>query len=390
MLNTIEQIEISEFLVNIKSLLKQRSEQLRILKQVELDSKGFYTKLEEVLKELEIYNHVDFITSKPNDFDLYEEIVNTFCNDYFTKLGNLDIDGLKQHLMNYGNNPTHLVDRLKIQNLTSSDGTVLDVFSYGDVENSPIIIALPTGLPMLIMKPWIELLANKYFVITWETRGMSKSSTTKQLDIPSQLEDLKNVIKFFNLEKVHLFGVCHGANLVLHACNEIDSKVISASLWHGDFNWNDDNKLTYIQQNMKRLLEMAGSQINISDLRNLMTNPKSIGKLSTDYPIKNLPHIMYPYLTDEIFSSFIKLSKDVMNRNLKEIVDKLNKKILIVTSSNDNTAHPEGSVLLHSFLKESEFYNREFGSHISFFEAPEELYSLFSNFYENSYACSLA
>ncbi|GAA4115454.1 hypothetical protein GCM10022393_15570 [Aquimarina addita] len=386
MLTTTEQIEISDFLVNIKPLLKQRSKQIRILKEDELDSQGFYTKLDKVFKELEIYDYINFIKSKPNDFDLYEEIVNTFCGGYFAKLGALDISSLKMSLMNYGNNFDHLINRIKTQNLTSFDGAVLNVSSYGNIDNNPIIIVLPTGLPMLIMKSWIEILANKYFVITWETRGMSKSSITKKLNIQAQLEDLKHIIKFFNLDQVHLFGVCHGANLVLHACNEIKSKIISASLWHGDYNWNDDNKLTYIQQNMKRLLEMSDGYIDTSDLKSLMTNPKSISKLSTDYPIQMLPHIMYPYITNQVFSNFIALSRDVLYRDLKQIVDKVSQNVLIVTSSKDNTAHPAGSNLLHSCLKKSEFHDRQEGSHISFFEAPKELYSLFSNFYKSNFA----
>lgn len=390
MLNITEQIEISDFLVNIKPLLRQRSKPIRILEQVELESLGFYNKLYEILKELGIYDCIDLIKSKPNDFDLYEEIVNKFCNDYFVRLGDLDIISLKSSLMNYGNNSKHLVDRIKTQNLTSTDGTVLNVFSHGNIDNKPVIIVLPTGLPMLIMKPWIEILANKYFVITWETRGMFESSNKKNLNTHAQLEDLKHIIKFFNLDKVHLFGVCHGANLALHACNEINSKIISASLWHGDFNWNDDSKLTFTQRNMKRLLEMSDNQDDTFALRGLMSNPKSISKLSEDYPIKMLPHIMYPYLTNQIFSNFIELSKDILHRDLKQIVDKVNQKVLIVTSSKDDTAHPAGSILLHDHLKKSEFHDRQIGSHISFFEAPKALYSIFSNFYESSFSCSIS
>lgn len=381
MLNNTEQIEISDFLVNIKPLLKQRSKPLRILKQLELDTLGFYNKLHDILKELGIYDCIDLIKSKPNDFDLYEAIVNTFCDDYFVRLGDLDIPSLKSSLMNYGDNSNHLEDRIKTQNLTSFDGTELNVFSYGNIDKKPIIIVLPTGLPMLIMKPWIEILANKYFVITWETRGMFKSSIQNNLNIQAQLEDLKYIIKFFNLDEVHLFGVCHGANLVLHACNEINSKITSASLWHGDFNWNDDDKLTFTQRNMKILLEMVDSQNDASSFRSIMSNPKSLSKLSTDYPLKMLPHIMYPYLTDQIFSSFMALSKDVLYLDLKQVADKVNQKVLIVTSAKDNTAHPAGSILLHDHLKNSEFHDRQIGSHISFFEAPEELYRTFSNFY---------
>ena len=385
MLSSTEQIAISDFLVNIIPLLKQRDKPIRILKQAELDSLGFYPKFNEVLKEIGIYDGITLINTKPNDFDLYEEIVNGFFGDYLVGLGELDVDSLKASLMNYGNNYCHLINRMQTHDVTSPDGTRLNVFSYGLVENDPIIIVLPTGLPVQIMKPWIETLADNYFVITWETRGMSGATVNKKLNIQGQLEDLQQIIEFFNLDGVHLFGVCHGANLALHACHELKSKVVSASLWHGDFNWNDDTKLTFVQQNMKNLLELFNNRDEASAFRSLMSNPKSISKLSKDYPLKMLPLIMYPYLTDQIFSNFMKLTKDILYRDLKEIATKVRQRILVVTSASDNTAHPAGSILMHSHLENSEFYDRQEGSHMSFFEAPTELYRVFSAFYEHSF-----
>ena len=389
MLSLTQQFEISDFLVNIKSFLKQRIRPIRILKQVELDRQGFYDKLHEILERLEIYDSVDFIDTKPNDFDLYEEIVNRFCNDYFVGLGDLDISDLKMNLMNYGSNTDHLIDRINKHYLTANDGTVLNVYSYGSRDKNPIIVVLPTGMPMLIMRSWIEILANDYFVITWETRGMfNLPDNNKKIDlnIEAQLADLELIINYFDFEKVHIFGVCHGANLALHACHAFSSKIFSASLWHGDFNWNDDSKLTFIQRNMKRLLEAAEEEDDIPVLRGMMSNPKSINRLTDDYPIKMLPHIMYPYVTLQIFSNFISLTRDILYIDLKEIVSKIGQKVLVVTSSKDNTAHPEGSRTLHLSLENSEFYDRQEGSHISFFEAPKDLHRIFTNFHDSCFA----
>ncbi len=384
MSNITKQIEISDFLVNIKPLLKQRNKPIRILKEVKLDLLGFYFKFYEILEEVGLYDNIDLIDTKPDDFDLYEEVVNRFFNDHFVRAGDLNISDLKTNLMNYGDHSSHLTDRINKHSLTSDDGTELNVFSYGNENNNPILIVLPTGMPMLIMKFWIEILSNEYFVVTWETRGMFNLPVdNKELDfnIEAQLVDLEHVVEFFNLDKVHLFGVCHGSNLALHACHKLKEKITSVSFWHGDFNWNDDDKLTYIQQNMKRMLETANDQDDIPVLRSFMCNPKSISRLSTDYPIKMLPHILYPYITDQVFSNFVKLSKDVLYRDLNEIVNKVDQKVLVVTSSKDNTAHPAGSIELHSQLKNSEFHDRHEGSHISFFDAPKDLYEVFSNFY---------
>lgn len=390
MLSNTEQIELSDFLVNLKPLLNQRGKPIRMLKQSELDSRGFYHNFNEVLKEIGIVGGLVFIDSKPDDFDLYEEIVNRFSEDYLTRLVHLDVDSLRASLMNYGYHTKHLVDRIQKHHVTSFDGTGLNVFSYGNIENDPIVIILPTGLPVQIMKPWIETLSENSFVITWETRGMSRSTDDNNLNIEGQLDDLEQIIEFFDLDVVHLFGVCHGANLALHACNKLEYKVTSASLWHGDFNWNDDTKHTFVQQNMKRLLEMFGSQGDTSALRSLMSNPKSIDRLAETYPVDMLPLIMYPYLSDQIFSNFITLSTDILNRDLKEISARVKQNVLVVTSAMDDTAHPAGSVYMHDHLENSEFYDRQYGSHISFFKAPAELNRVFSEFYEHNTAFSYA
>lgn len=390
MLSNTEQIEISDFLVNIKPLLKQRMKPIRVLKKAELDFYGFYPKFNEVLKELGMDDDIVFIKTKPNDFDLYEEIVNRCCDDYLVRLVDLDEDSLKASLMNYGHHSNHLVDRLEKHHVTSFDGTELNVFSYGHVQNDPIVIVLPTGLPVQIMKPWIEILAQNFFVVTWETRGMSRSTANNNLNIEGQLDDLEQIIEFFDLDVVHLFGVCHGANLALHACHKLEYKVVSASLWHGDFNWKDDSKLTYTQQNMKRLLEMANHTDDISGLRSLMSNPKSLSALLENYPMKMLPMIMYPYVTDQIFSNFLELTRDILYRDLKEIATQVKQRVFVVTSAEDNTAHSAGSGLMHSHLENSEFHDRQEGSHMSFFEAPRELQVIFSEFYESNFAHCLA
>lgn len=390
MLSNTEQIEISDFLVNIKPLLKQRIKPIRMLKNADLDSRGFYPKFNEVLKELGIDDGIVFINTKPNDFDLYEEIVNRCSDDYLARLVDLDEESLKASLMNYGHHSNHLIDRLDKHHVTSFDGTGINVFSYGDVKNDPVVIVLPTGLPVQIMKPWIETLAENFFVVTWETRGMSNSTANNNLNIEGQLDDLEQIIEFFGLDIVHLFGVCHGANLALHACHKLEYKVVSASLWHGDFNWKDDSELTYTQQNMKRLLEMAKHTDDISGLRSLMSNPKSLNALLENYPMKMLPMIMYPYVSDQIFSNFLKLTRDILYRDLKEITTQVKQRVLVVTSAKDNTAHPAGSVLMHDHLENSEFHDRQEGSHMSFFDAPQELDGVFSEFYESNFAYSLA
>lgn len=227
-------------------------------------------------------------------------------------------------------------------------------------------------------------------MITWETRRMSRTTDDHRLNIDGQLDDLEKIIEFFDLDVVHLFGVCHGANLALHAYNKFEYKVTSASLWHGDFNWNDDSKHTFVQQSVKRLLQMFGSQREISALRSLMSNPKSIDKLSETYPVNMLPLIMYPYLTDQIFSNFVSLTTDILYRDLKEIAVGVKQDVLVVTSAEDDTAHPAGSALMHDHMQNSEFYDRQKVSHMSIFEAPTDLQRVFSEFYQNNMAYSYA
>jgi hypothetical protein len=369
---------INDFFTSVVPLLKQRDEPIKILLEEGDKAEVFNEKMYDIINTLEVNNSIDFINSNvPSKLDFFEELINLYCKQvYQSSLGEVDV---------FSNNVDGFQSKIKKDNILSFDGTKLNVYSFGNSNKDSIIIILPTGMPMLIMKSWIEKLMLDYNVITWETRGMfsefNEIDNNQKLDVSSQIKDLKSIFAFYSIHKIHIFGVCQGVNLALEACKEFKDIVISSSMWHGDYNWRDKNKLTFVQTNFMQMMEIAKGLDDVSSLRSIMCSPKSLKKLLNDYTIEMLPNVMYPYISDRIFSNFIKLSNNLLALDLSINIDKIEQRVLIVTSNDDQTAHPEGSKELNTILENSELYVRSKGSHISFFDAPNELVNVFYDFF---------
>ncbi len=389
MLDVIERLKIIDFFINIKLVLSQRESSIRLQKHLELNRDGFHQRFLKILETHGLREHIVLVDSQPDDLDFFEALVNRFFSNSFHSLAEWEIYNLESIEISHENQTKHFSERINRFNLVSYEGVNLNVFTCGDQKKTPIVIVLPTGMPMLIMKSWIEILEKKHFVITWETRGLfnvDKKKDSLELNLEAQLEDLGNIIRYFNINDIHVFGVCQGSNLALYASQKFNSLITSVSIWHGDFgsfSLKNNCKLTFVQENFQYMLNVAKEFESISVLRGIMSNPKSLDTLLNSYTITMLPLIMYPYVTDYIFSNFITLSKDILSRDLENVIDGIKQKVLIVTSQTDKTSHPGASELLHKKLKNSKLFDRQEGSHISFFDAPSKLYIVFDNFINN-------
>jgi len=386
--NNLEQMIVSDFFISIIPLLKQKGKSVRIIFDKVVKNENLYNNIFHIIKSLKLTEYINFVENSVDDFDFFEEMIHLYISHYYEEISNLNIQEINKNLK--GNTNIISIDDcngLGQKNIISSlDSTKLIVYSFGDNNKIPIVIILPSGMPMQIMKTWIKKLMLSYYVITWETRGMFSQINISEdigLDVENQLEDLESIFNFFRLESVHVFGVCQGANLALHACGKFKEIINSASMWHGDYNWNDDSKFTFVQKNFVQMIQIAKGLDDVSLLRGIMCNPKSIDKLLETYSIEILPNVMYPYISDKIFCNFIKLSENIISKNLLETTNKISQKVLVITSTEDQTAHPSGSIKLNSHLSNSELYIRKNGNHISFFEAPEELIEVFSGFFNS-------
>lgn len=365
------------FLSNLKPSLNQRPEPIRVVSK-NSEVSILIQNLKKACVQLGINNAFILIKEKHNDFDFIEELVNAFLIEIDDEGNSFKLPNIIQENVFGG------FDKGEQHIVLNSKGEKIITYSWGDKAFPSITIIMPLGMPIGIMRNWVEKLLDRYHIITWETRGVFlPSSEIKNLDlsIESHLVDLKNILNFFKIEKTHLFAICQGVNLALYGLKKISKIVHSATLWHGDYNWNDDKKCTFTQSNFKIMVNMLKSGMDIEGLRLIMCNPKVIESLKKEYKLEVLPLIMYPYVTKKIFQNYISISESVIFSDLENLSQNIEQNVLIVTSKEDSTAHPLGSEELHKRIPNSSFYCREKGSHISFFDAPEELSQLFLNFY---------
>lgn len=152
------------------------------------------------------------------------------------------------------------VPQIEMSRLITRDGVPLAVYASNHRQRPPIVLALPCGMPFDLCRDWFDALSERYFVVTWETRGLfgdCEAFDQVGVDTHDQVADLFAVMDHFELHSAHLMGICGGAAIVLCAAAVHGERAQSLSLWHGDYNLGDDSLRTPHQQNFEWLMETA-------------------------------------------------------------------------------------------------------------------------------------
>ena len=77
--------------------------------------------------------------------------------------------------------------------------------------------------------------------------------------------------------------------------------------------------------------------------------------------------MLHPYATVELFSCYCALNGAVMGTDLRPHLSSVTAPVLVVTSEDDSTAHPEGSLLVARRLDRADTWIRPHGDHVSLF-----------------------
>ncbi|MNU73070.1 short chain dehydrogenase [compost metagenome] len=256
----------------------------------------------------------------------------------------------------------------------SHDNIPLRVYHMGDVTNEPLLVIPPCGMPKELYINWIKKLAVHYFVINWEARGLFVDPNMLQ-DVPYSLEDqtkdLFSVIDHWEFDKVHLLGLCGGVVVGLNACQTNEKRFASLSSWHGDLDFGSASEKTLHQKNTLSLMNMGAKSRSDAAMihKQLMSKPSVLNALSEE--IAHL--VLYPYASPELFYNYSRLNGELMSIDATALTQGLQLPMLIVTSKEDNTAHPDGSNYLSKLLPHAIYIEEEQGPHIAVFTAPQKL-----------------
>lgn len=367
--------EIIDIAFIIKPIVLNSEFQTRIRKSNdEIFDAIFY----KICTYLHLDKDIDVIDIPYDDLSFFEKLINDVLDAYQekNKLSQVWSDSNIELAIDQ-----HIMSKINPIQIESYDQIKLNTYTFGLNEKPAVILALPCGMPLVIAQKWIEHLSKEYFVITWETRGLFADKNLSNFSLDANVKDLMHIIDHFDLQDVHVFGMCSGAVVALKAMHEFPEKFSNASLWHGDYNWRDKEIWTKYQKDLKATLCIAKkSKDEASVIRDIICAKQSTSTL----PAELTCIFMYPYLNGKLFYNYANLNESIQDYEINEIVKEIEHPVLIATSNDDTIAHPKGSTRLHEQLKNSTYVERADGDHSTFFEAPLELFESFKTFMNNA------
>lgn len=130
------------------------------------------------------------------------------------------------------------------QIIMSDDGAPLNVYQWGQGHRDCIVICQPIGVLSVLMRLFIEYLAKRFWVITWDTRGypsVNENFHETDCSLSRHTADLFNIADQLGVERFHVVGYCTGARIALRAARARPVVVGKLALISGRFVFSEDN-----------------------------------------------------------------------------------------------------------------------------------------------------
>ena len=254
------------------------------------------------------------------------------------------------------------------------DGTVLTAVEAGAHDAPCVLMSPPCALSFRLSLPWLRALRSSYRCVVMQTRGTCERIEDREdfdrrgYDLDHQVDDLLALTDELATGPVHVMGLCGGAAAALAATARRPDRVSSLSLWHADLEFGGDAQKTDHQVNLRALLDLGGeSRDTAAWLREKLTSGPMTG-----VPERIGPLVVRPYATTELFYRYAKLTAATMHWDCRPSAATVNRPCLVVTSGDDDTAHPAGSRRLAEVVPGARLVVADHGTHLDAFRATAE------------------
>lgn len=262
----------------------------------------------------------------------------------------------------------------RVQAVRRPDGTVITAVEAGPRDAPGVLISPPCALSYRLSLPWLRALRSEYRCVIMQTRGTTEPIVDREdfdrrgYDMSHQVQDLVAVTDELATGPVHVMGLCAGAAVALAATAQRPDRVSSLSLWHADLELGGDAEKTDHQVNLRALLDLGGeSRDTAAWLREKLTSGPMTG-----VPERIGPLVVRPYATTELFYRYAKLTAATMHWDSRPSAAGVDQPCLVVTSEDDDTAHPAGSRRLAEIVPGARLVVAEHGTHLDAFRATAE------------------
>jgi 3-oxoadipate enol-lactonase len=263
--------------------------------------------------------------------------------------------------------------------VVAPDGARLRAYAAGDPSAEPVVLASACGMPAKLSDRWFALLSRDHYVITWESRGLFGDVPDFDAlgwDTAAQVADLVAVMDHYGVPRAHLMGFCGGSVLALATAAWHPERASSLSLWHGAYELGPGCRKTDHHRNMQALMAMA------AESRDTAAGVHSVflHTMLTGAP-PNMAHlVLYPYATPELLYRYCRVNGAITDIDVSGLLPLVEQPALVVTSEDDCTAEPEGSLRVAEALPDATLRVQPHGDHISLFTMGGELGAVANGF----------
>ncbi|MGC5015666.1 alpha/beta fold hydrolase [Streptosporangium sp. DT93] len=255
--------------------------------------------------------------------------------------------------------------------IVSYDGVPLNVYSAGPGDEAVVLVPA-CGMPAALAEAWMRFLARDRRVLAWESRGLfgaAEQDGDCAVDITAQTADLFAVMDHYAVSSAHVVGLCGGAVIALAAAADQPARISSLSLWHGAYQFGGGSPRTRFQNDLIELMTIAAH--SRAAARSVQTAFCQVALTTT--PAETAHFVLYPYTNPELFYRYCRLNGSLATTDVEQYLTKVQQPTLVVTSEDDETAHPQGSKQVADGLPNGRLRVEAHGDHSSLFHADTTL-----------------
>jgi pimeloyl-ACP methyl ester carboxylesterase len=253
------------------------------------------------------------------------------------------------------------------ESIVSFDGVPLNVYSAGP-SGVAVVLVPACGMPAALAESWMRFLARDCRVLAWESRGLFGAAGHHgdyAVDTEAQAADLFTLMDHYNVHNAHVVGLCGGAVIALAAAASEPDRISSLSLWHGAYEFASGSPRTKFQNDLIELMTIAAH--SRAAARSVQTAFCQVALTNTPAEVAHL--VLYPYANPELFYRYCRLNGTLARTDVEQYLTKVKQPALVVTSQDDETAHPQGSRQVASGLQNARLWVEPHGDHSTLFHA---------------------
>jgi pimeloyl-ACP methyl ester carboxylesterase len=257
------------------------------------------------------------------------------------------------------------------ERIVSPDGLPLNVYSAGP-GGEAVVVVPACGMPASLAESWMRYLARDRRVLAWESRGIFGAADQHgdyAVDTAAQAADLFTVMDHYGVASAHVVGLCGGAVIALAAAASAPGRVRSLSLWHGAYEFASGSQRTKFQNDLIELMTIAAH--SRAAARSVQATFCQVALTNTPADLAHL--VLYPYTSPELFYRYCRLNGTLARTDVEQYLTRVKQPTLVVTSEDDETAHPQGSRQVAGGLRNGRLWVEPHGDHSSLFQAGNPL-----------------